>query len=77
MLHRVGISISLSYLFRPAAQELTHALGDCQVIVTGDFLLVPPVRTNESEGYDISVPIAGVGGSWVPSFRPENCAAAR
>ena len=41
----------IDYLFR-RLRGRDEAFGACQVIVTGDFLQLPPVRTGEIEPYD-------------------------
>jgi hypothetical protein len=41
----------VEYLFR-RVRGIDHSFGGCQVIVTGDFLQLPPVRTGETEPYD-------------------------
>ncbi len=41
----------IEFLFR-RLRGRDEAFGGCQVIVTGDFLQLPPVRTSEAEPYD-------------------------
>ena len=41
----------VEYLFR-RLRGRDEAFGGCQVIATGDFLQLPPVRTSEAERYD-------------------------
>jgi len=41
----------VEFLFR-RLRGRDEPFGDCQVIVTGDFLQLPPVRTSETEPYD-------------------------
>src|SRR5881394_3792495 len=41
----------VEFLFR-RLRGRDEPFGGCQIIVTGDFLQLPPVRTNDSEPYD-------------------------